>query len=177
MILLICFNSRKMRDVNAINCRTIKNIFEQLSTKEIIVPRNATKKIIVSRIATVKSLNLRAECQGAILVVAIRGTLESGSPRGYSCCGKPRYWCAWVQQKSEIHLPVPIWHRQSPCSRRRIFLMSNFACLKPIRSWLFSPKPTTNGHSWHIISYNYLFNSQDSCPQLPIKRGIVSDIS
>jgi hypothetical protein len=39
------------------------------------------KKIIVLRIATVKNLNLRADCQGVIPVVANRGTLESGLPR------------------------------------------------------------------------------------------------
>jgi hypothetical protein len=46
------------------------------------VQRNATKKIIIPRIATVKRLNLRADCQGVSLVVAIRGTLDSGLPRG-----------------------------------------------------------------------------------------------
>jgi hypothetical protein len=47
---------------------------------------------LVPRIATVTSINLRADCQGAIAFVANCCTLESGLPRGYSYRGKPRYW-------------------------------------------------------------------------------------
>jgi hypothetical protein len=59
-----------------------------------ILFRIAKKKLFVPRIATVNSLNLRADCQGVIPVVANRGTLESGLLKGYSCHGKPRYWSA-----------------------------------------------------------------------------------
>jgi hypothetical protein len=49
--------------------------------------------VVVPRMATIKSLNLRADCQGVIPVEANCGTLDSGLQRVYSCCGKPRYNC------------------------------------------------------------------------------------
>jgi hypothetical protein len=57
-------------------------------------PRIAKKKIFVPWIATAKILNLRADCQGVISVVANSGTFESGLQRGYSCLGKQRYLSA-----------------------------------------------------------------------------------
>jgi hypothetical protein len=66
-------------------------ILPKIATKKIIVWQIAKKKIIVPWIVTVRSLNLKADCQGFNPVVANRGTPESGVPRGYSCQGKPRY--------------------------------------------------------------------------------------
>jgi hypothetical protein len=67
-----------------------KVILPLIATKKIIIQRIATKTIIVPQIAIVKSLHLRADSQWAIRVVANRGTLENGLPKGYSCRGKPR---------------------------------------------------------------------------------------
>jgi hypothetical protein len=49
----------------------------QIAAKKILLLLIATKKIIIPRIAIVRSLNLTADCQGVIPVVANRGTFES----------------------------------------------------------------------------------------------------
>jgi hypothetical protein len=64
-----------------------------------------------NRYATVKSLNLRADCHGIFPVVANRGTLESGLPRGYSCRGKPWYWsmvCRKRGKSSTSHFTLTV---------------------------------------------------------------------
>jgi hypothetical protein len=66
-------------------------VYRGLWQTAVFRPRIAKKKIFVSRIATDKILNLRADCQGVISVVANRGTFESGLPRVYSCLGKTQY--------------------------------------------------------------------------------------
>jgi hypothetical protein len=69
--------------------------------------RIATMKIITLQIATDKSVNLIADYQRVIHVMANQGTLESGLPRGYSSCGKPRYWstvCRYRVKSNTSHL-------------------------------------------------------------------------
>jgi hypothetical protein len=56
-----------------------------------IILQIATNKKIVPWTATFRSINLRADCEGVIPVVANRGTFERGLPRAYSCCGKPGF--------------------------------------------------------------------------------------
>jgi hypothetical protein len=69
-------------------------------------PPIATNRITILRVATDKSLNLRADHHRvdmatfiprlSVRSLAIRSSLESGLPRGYSCCGKPQYLTAEV---------------------------------------------------------------------------------
>jgi hypothetical protein len=92
-------------------------------------PRIAKKKIFVPQIATAKILNLRVDCQGVISVVANRGTLESGLPRGYSCLGKPRYL---TRNLANDRIPAPaILHRQFPSLSRHKFLLRDFPGVRP----------------------------------------------
>jgi hypothetical protein len=89
--------------------------------------------------------------------LAIRSVLESGLPRGYSCCRKPRY----LSVASEL-IPVPgILNRQFPCLLRHKFLTRDFLGVRQIRSELLRPQLYTNDLSWHTISWYYPFKYPD----------------
>jgi hypothetical protein len=92
------------------------------SVLRIRIPRIATKKIILQRTATVKSINLRADCQGGIPMWQAAEHLRA-LPGSYSCCGKPLYWSAvyhkWVKHStSHWTSTVPLFDRYKSYMRR-----------------------------------------------------------
>jgi hypothetical protein len=84
------------------------------------------------------AVQLRADCQAVILIVANRGI------------GARSLVIEWN--------PAPaILHREAFCLKHRIFLIRDFTSLKLICGVLFKPKLNTNGLSWHTISWHYTF--------------------
>jgi hypothetical protein len=88
-------------------------------------------------------VQLRADCQAVILIVAIRG----------------------VRARSlaiEWNPPPAVLHWETSCLKCRIFLKRDFTSLKLIRGALFWSKLYFNGLSWHTISWYYTFKNKTS---------------
>jgi hypothetical protein len=92
----------------------------------------------------------------------IRSALESGLPRGYSCCGNRGIW---VRSLASERIPaLAIFYRESLCLMRHYFLTGHFSGVKLIRGGLFRPKLTIHclSDQWHIISWHYTFKEKIS---------------
>jgi hypothetical protein len=121
----------------------------RIATQKKLVPWIATKKIIVLRIAIVKSLNLRADCQRVISVVANRGI----GARFATTDGNP---------------VIAVLHPQSPCLMHYRYLFSTryLTCTRYAADCL-GLNYTGTGTS--MVSVCHLPVSRDTLP-VPFKK-------
>jgi hypothetical protein len=85
------------------------------------------------------AVHLRADCQGVIIVVAIRGI-------------RARDLAIHILKSSPA-----ILHRETTCLTHHRFLKRDFTSVKLIRSLMFKLKLYTHGLNWHTISWYYNF--------------------